>query len=153
MLKINIDFDFEKECITDVDSYFNVEKEKDWFNREDVKKIILGIDKTIAVKDEYMESPIFGAIPPDRLSSGCKAVILMLMCDDINVYATRCGNNCVPYILEVAKTKDVEITLHHCMEFPEDGWEALVVDTGVIVRSQEEFEDEYDKVYDSVKVI
>lgn len=145
MLKINVGFDFKPDCVTDINMEFRLQKQKEWFNTDIVKKIIKGIDNTIAVKDEYLESPIFGGMSPERLSTGCKAVILMAM-TNAHIYATRCGNNCVPYILEVAKTKDVEITLHHCMDFPEDGWEALIIETGKVVKSEKEFIDEYYKI-------
>lgn len=152
MLKINVGFDFKEDCITTIDGYFFQYKKKDWFNTEIVKKIIKGIDNTIAVKDEYLESPVFGGMSPERLSTGCKAVILMAM-TDAHIYATRCGDNCVPYILEVAKIKDVEITLHHCMRFPEDGWEALIIETGKIVRSRKEFVHEYYKISSTFKYL
>ena len=42
----------ERECIRTIDPYFNRNKSKDWFNRDDVKKIIKNIDLSIAVKDE-----------------------------------------------------------------------------------------------------
>lgn len=152
MLKINVDYSFKENCIIGIDTFL-LNKKKDWFNRDDVKRIIKGIDNTIAVKDEYLESPVFGGMSQERLSTGCKAVILMAVMDNINIYATRCGDNCVPYILEVAKTKDVEITLHHCMVFPREGWEALILDTGKIVHSRKEFVHEYYKVSSTFKYL
>ena len=152
MLKINVGFDFKDDCVISIDYYFKQYKTKEWFNTDIVKKIIKGIDNTIAVKDEYLESPIFGGMSPERLSTGCKAVILMAM-TDMHIYATRCGDNCVPYILEVAKTKDVEITLHHCMRFPKDGWEALIIETGKIVHSRKEFVNEYYKISSTFKYL
>lgn len=67
----------ERECIRTIDPYFNRNKSKDWFNRDDVKRIIKNIDLSVAVKDEYIESPVFGGMSPTKLSTGCKAVILM----------------------------------------------------------------------------
>ena len=75
MLYIYAGNGFKEDCIKNVNGYFNLNKKKEWFNREDVKRIIKGIDNTIAVKDEYLESPIFGGMSPERLSCGCKAVI------------------------------------------------------------------------------
>lgn len=46
--------------IKNVNGYFDSHKKKDWFNNDLVKKVIKDIDNTIAVKDEYMESPVFG---------------------------------------------------------------------------------------------
>lgn len=47
-------------CIMKVDYWFNRHKENSWFNTGLIKEIIKGIDKTEAVKDQYLESPIFG---------------------------------------------------------------------------------------------
>ena len=66
MLKIWVD-GFKDGCIKDPNSYFNLHKKKDWFNRQDIKEVIKEIDNTIAVKDEYLESPIFGGMAPERL--------------------------------------------------------------------------------------
>lgn len=128
MLYIQCKGEIPKDCIINVNSYFNRSKKKDWFNRQDVKDVILGIDNSIAVKDEYIESPVFGGMAPERLSGGCKAVILMLVTDK-PIYATKCGDNCIPYIVDIANKKDVHITLHHCMDFPMD-LKAIMTDTG-----------------------
>lgn len=135
--------------IKEVEGYFKFEKDKSWFNIPMVKEIIKGIDNTIAVKDEYLESPVFGGMSPDRLSTGCKAVILMLV-QDRPVYATKCGDNCSPYILKIAEKKDITICLHHCLL----GWgsdvnavfDATFIETGVITHNEREFVDEYYRI-------
>lgn len=140
--------EFMDNCIINVTSYFNRNKKKDWFNLPVVKRIIKDIDNTIAIKDEYLESPVFGGMSPQGLSTGCKAVILMEVLDNVNIYATKCGNNCVNDILEIASRKDVTITLHHPMEFPKDGFTAKIMETNVIIHTWKEFIDEYYKVND-----
>jgi len=80
------------------------------------------------------------------LSTGCKAVILMESLDNVNIYATKCGDNCVPDILEIASRKDVIITLHHPMKFPKDGFVAKMIETGNIIHTQKEFVHEYYKI-------
>lgn len=85
------------------------------------------IDHVDAIKDEYMVSPM-------HLSSGCKSLILLRQNPMCNVYATRCGDNCAKYILDLAEDQDVMITLHHTMLFPRD-FNGVVLDTG------EEFHD------------
>ena len=75
---LNILFgDFTEDCIRNVTGYFNTMKQKAWFNDPFVKSIIKEVDSSDAIKDEYIESPVFGAMSPDRLSCGCKAVILL----------------------------------------------------------------------------
>ena len=144
MLRIHIK-GFEEDCIRNVTGYFNFNKKKEWFNQPKVKEIIKNIDDTVAVKDEYLESPIFGGISPERLSCGCKAVILMEVLEGVNVYATKCGDNCVPDIIEIASRKDLTITLHHPMRFPDD-FNAYIIDTSKYVHSRKEFIDEYYRI-------
>lgn len=139
----------ERECIRTIDPYFNRNKSKDWFNRDDVKKIIKNIDLSIAVKDEYIESPVFGGMSPTKLSTGCKAVILMAVLEKPYIYATKCGDNCVPDILEIARNKDVHITLHHIMQFPESGFEAVIAESGKKVCTFGGFVDEYYRIRDN----
>lgn len=143
MLKIWVK-GFRDDCVRKISPYFNLYKKKEWFNRPDVKAIIKDIDDTIAVKDEYLESPIFGGMSPEKLSNGCKALILMQVLD-VNVYATRCGDNCVNHLLRIASEKDLEITLHHSMKFP-DKFEAIMMDTGKEIHSREEFILEFYKI-------
>lgn len=139
----------ERECIRTIDPYFNRNKSKDWFNSDDVKKIIKNIDLSIAVKDEYIESPVFGGMSPTKLSTGCKAVILMAVLEKPYIYATKCGDNCVPDILEISRNKDVHITLHHIMQFPESGFEAVIAESGKKVCTFGGFVDEYYRIRDN----
>ena len=125
-----------------VDSFFNRNKSKAWFNRQDVKDIISEIDKTIAVKDEYLESPVFGGMSPDRLSTGCKALILMLV-QDRPVYATKCGDNCVPRILEIAKNKELYICIHHALPLPNVFDKVVFEESGLETTEKWGYLDEY----------
>lgn len=142
MLRVHVK-KWEDDCIEDVKGYFKIHKKRDWFNNPVVKRVILNIDKTIAVKDEYLESPIFGGMAPERLSTGCKAVILMEVLENPHIYGTRCGDNCWVDILEIATRKDVDVTLCHCPQLPEDGFELLMVDTGEVITNYDRFIDEF----------
>ena len=130
--------DFTADCITNINGYFNAMKQRDWFNNILVKDIIKEIDNSDAIKDEYIESPVLGAISPDRLSCGCKGVILLAVMDSPNIYATKCGDNCANKILEIAEMKDITITLHHCMKFPRD-FSAVLVDIGKTIHNRKEY--------------
>lgn len=56
-------------------------------------------------------------VPPEYLSSGSKALMLMKFQDDYPVYATRCGNNCVPYIWEIVEQKDLHVVVGNCIRW------------------------------------
>jgi hypothetical protein len=143
MLKLRFG-EFTDDCIVNVRGYFMTHRKNDWLNRPYVKKIIKDIDKSDAIKDEYIESPVLGAIPSLMLSDGCKAVILMEVLDEPHIYGSRCGDNCVPDILEIAERKDVTLTLHHCMKFPEN-FEAYLIESDKYVHSWKEYVYEYYK--------
>lgn len=136
-------------CIKIPKDYFKFNKKKEWFNRQDVKDIIKEIDDSIAVKDEYIESPMFGGMSPDRLSHGCKTVILACVIPDINVYASRCGDNCFPILNRLAQNRNIDITLHHLPRMPKD-IHAIFVDSGVEVKNNKQFIAEYLKVTESI---
>jgi hypothetical protein len=142
--------DVGTDCIETVNATFNYRKKPEWFNRDDVKRIIKNIDKTEVIEDECLKSPVLGTIAPERLSTGCKAVILMLMYSGKRkVYATKCGDNCAPEILNLAKNMDISIVLHHVMEFPEP-FEMTIEESGHVVTNMKDFISEfykYKKVY------
>jgi hypothetical protein len=121
-------------------------KKKDWFNRESVKKIIKDIDKSDVIKDECIESPVLGCISPQALSEGCKAVILLEILDSPHIYGTRCGDNCVLDILDIASRKDITLTLtlHYEMGFP-DKFEAYLVESDKYIHSWKDYIYEYYK--------
>lgn len=141
MLKIWVG-DFKTDCFTDMKMTFLENKKAEWFEDENVIRFIKEIDRADVIKGEILVSRAGNYFMSDKLSSGCKAVILMYK-TDLHLYATRCGDNCVPFILEIAERKDVIVTLHHCMDFPKDGWRALMLDSGKEVTSAREFVDEY----------
>lgn len=141
MLKIWLG-DFQKGCIKNPNRYFNLHKNKEWFDRPDVKDIIKAIDDTDVVDGEYLRSPVFGGMAPERLSSGCKCLILLYINPTCNVYASRCGDNCAGFILDLAEKTDVVITLHHAMVFPRD-FNGVILDNGKRFSSRKEFMDAY----------
>lgn len=134
MLKIWVN-GFRKDCLRNTSRYFDLHKKPSWFNIPWVKRVIKEIDDVDAIKDEYMESSLFGAISPDRLSSGCKCLILLYENPLCNVYASRAGDNCSDYILELAEKTDVIITLHHFMKFERD-FDAELLDINHVVHNR-----------------
>ena len=146
---LNIWLKEDNKTIRDVDSHFNLFKEKSWFEDDFVRKVIREIDKSEVISGEYIESPVFGGIPPAMLSGSAKALILMRMSPEFKVYATRCGDSCVPLILELAESQDVNIVLHHCMRFP-NGLRAIMMESGKEVHTDREFVQEYYRIRDNL---
>ena len=106
-----------------------------------VKQMILDVDNTEVISKNLLISPIFGPIPPEKLSGGVKALILMYA-QDKPVWATACGDNCSKWIVEIAKKKNLTIVLGHRMEFPER-FDAVSLDTGDRITSNIDFSQQW----------
>lgn len=103
-----------------VSDYFNSVYTREWLNNDLAKQIIRDIDRTEHVQDEFLMSPVLGGISPRDLSSGCKALLLLLNKPSAIVSGERMGDNCVDWLLKIGQMQDITITLHHCMQFPEN---------------------------------
>ena len=55
--------------------------------------------------------------------------------------ASVCGDNCAKWILKISREKDLTINLRHIMEFPEEEFQAEILNNGVIVRDMNTFVD------------
>lgn len=125
-----------KDLIHNVSGYFKRLKKKDWFNNDFVKRVIREIDKSEHIKDELIESPVFGGMAPERLSNGAKCLIMLYNMPDINIYGSRMGDNCVPLLLELGEMKDINITLGHIMQLPEEGFTATITNDGRVIHTR-----------------
>lgn len=114
--------------ITSVQSPFNHLYDKQWFEDEQALRWIKDIDKMDHIMDDIFRDRWGKAVAATQLSSGSKALCLMKFQTEYLVYATRCGDNCVPYIEEMSQEQDVHVVLHHCMPFS-DGFKFYVTDS------------------------
>ena len=99
--------------ITYVSDYFDAMYDATWLQSELARQIIKGVDDSEYIAGEYIESPVLGGISPRDLSSGCKALLILLNENNIIVSGERMGDNCFPWLLKIAEKKDVTITLCH----------------------------------------
>lgn len=100
-----------------VDTYFDIMKEKSWFNDKFIQEMIKDIDNgTVVLKDFALENPIIGVMSPDKLSGGVKTVILMKYFPKEVFDITNCGENCFKWIFKVCENEDRVAVLKY---FPE----------------------------------
>lgn len=119
--------------ITNSDAYFKHTFRPHWLENDLAKRIVRDVDKSEVLAPYCIQSPVLGQISPDALSSGVKALILMMQDDeDVTVWATVCGDNCAKWILEIAKQKELHIVLSHLMRFgaPSDEMIAVIENVG-----------------------
>lgn len=84
----------------------------------------------------------YGAISARDLSSGAKALILLANCPGLIVSGDRMGDNCIPFLMELAKKKDISITLCHIMHFDwEESFEFYCIPQNKMIHDFGEFLD------------
>lgn len=126
--------------------YFINQYEDSWLETDLAKKMIKDVDKSEVVGPYLIQSPVLGPISPRELSGGVKTLLLLAFDKSGKVFnATACGDNCAKWILEIAKKKDLTISLHYSMNFGAGDYAIKILNNGVIVHNQEEW---LDVVYD-----
>ena len=137
---INISFgDHTRDQIYNTNMYFKNSYQDRWLNDEIIQKAVLAIDKSKVINGKTIDSPVFGIMPPDRLSGGVKTLILMYHNPDKVFNASTCGDNCAKWIVKFAKEKDFMITLYHTMLFPERNFKAYIANEDTVVDSFDEY--------------
>ena len=78
----------------------------------------------------------------EKLSGGVKTLILINNDSDHIFNASACGDNCAKWLLKIGEKKDITIRLGYLMDFGEGSFDIKVLNTGRIVHSIDELDDE-----------
>lgn len=120
--------------------YFGNQYDEDWIVDPLSVKMIADVDKSKVVGPRLIDSPVLGAITPKELSGGVKTLILMAFDESGKVFnASAGGNNCAKWIVEIAKRKDLTITLHNVMSFKDLPIEAVILNDNRKVHGYSEY--------------
>jgi len=118
--------------------YFNNSYSSEWFSDPLAQRIIKSVDKGIVLGPNAIQTKVLGIIPPEKLSSGTKTLLLMLFQPNVVFNASNCGDNCAYWILRIASKRDVTINLYHLMDFGNGKFTARISNTGDVVHSMNE---------------
>lgn len=136
MLKIR--FGDMEEAIFNTSMYFDNTYEDNWLTDEFAKRIIKAVDQSEVLGSYAIKSPVLGVISPEKISGGTKTLLLMKNCPDLVFNASTCGDNCAPFILELAGERDLTINLRHLMDFGKEPFNAIVLNNDTEVHSMVE---------------
>jgi hypothetical protein len=122
-------------------TYFDNRYEDEWITDPLSVQMIKDIDKSEVVGAHLIQSPVLGSIPVKDISGGVKTLILMAFDQSGKIFnASACGDNCAKWIVKLGKEKNLTINLHHVMDFSGiSDFEALILNTGKVVHSYEEY--------------
>ena len=124
--------------IFNADMYFNNVFSPEWLESDLAKQMVQDIDKSAIVNGHCIESPVFGMIPPERLSGGVKVLLTMLNEPETIAYITNCGNNCANWILKISELHDITACLTYAMHFEDIPMNIKILNNGKIVKTREE---------------
>ena len=108
---LSVLFGYDENAILSVDTYFNNTYDEEWLDDPFVKEIIRMVDHSEVQGRQCILSDVLGQIPPERLSGGAKALILMYEEEDFYTDLIVCGANCEKLILDMAQQKDISCSL------------------------------------------
>lgn len=117
-----------KGYVLDTRVYFSFNKKPSWFEDSFVKKFLKGVDGSEVLFEEAIKDKYGHGISTEMISTGCKT-----LCDiyydtkGTCFYGSAMGDNCVPYLVEIARTKEVNIFLEHYMDIPTEVFEEGIV--------------------------
>ena len=140
---LNIWFGNKPEAIYDTSTYFKNVYKDSWITDEMTKAMILNVDRSEVISSSLIQSPVLGQISPTQLSGGVKTLILIYKDSGRIFNASKCGDNCAPWLLKIADKKEaekkkVEINLRHLMDFGDGEFKIRVKNNGKIAHNMRE---------------
>lgn len=138
-----------EKTIYQFDFLFDANWQRSWFKNQLLRDIVKDIDKSIVTEGTHIESPVLGTIGPLELSSGTKALALMLFHPEYEYSATHMGDNCAKWIIKISQIHYLQIAVDRGIEFapPEAKNEVIMdainVNTGKPIKTMMDFVDGY----------
>lgn len=113
------------------DIYFYIDLEFDtlfsmeWLEHEMNKRILREVDhcEFNGIRMQDLEEGYTFAI--DDISTGSKALMLVNELEDIEIWGTAFGDNCLDLLLQMAEEKDITIYLQHVPGFQKKNFRAF----------------------------
>lgn len=117
--------------------------EPSWLDSDFARSMVEGVDKSKVNSPYSIISPVFGNMSPFMLSGSVKALLILLNTDYV-VDGDTMGDNCAPWLLEIGKIKDCEITLSYFMPIkPTKTNKVLILNDNSIVSTERDFIDKH----------
>lgn len=107
-------------------SYFNSWVDPEVILTDFSRRAISSIDKSEVIDVNCIKSPVLGSIPPERLSGGVKT-LMAIKYTDIKVHLASMGDNCFPFLKEIADEKDVYVYSDRYRRLFDNGFTELTV--------------------------
>lgn len=118
--------------------FFKFNYEPEWFRDPEVIEMVKDVDDSVVLGNGAIDSPVLGVIAPTTLSGGLKTLILIDKVPDKIFNASNCGDNCARWLIRIGRKKDITVNLRHLMDFGQEEFEAMILNTGEVVHGMDE---------------
>lgn len=105
---LNLYFGKLEDALLSGNDYFNSWVDEKCIETEFGKRVIKEIDGGDVYDKNLIISKVLGGIPSERLSGGTKS-LLILMFDNKIMHLSAMGDNCLPFLADIAKVKDITV--------------------------------------------
>ena len=130
--------------VLDSRTWFRTHKKPEWFEDDFVKRFLKDVDGSTVLFEEALKDYQGRGISTDKISSGCKTLCDLYYCDDGSIFnGSMMGDNCVPFIMDIARKKDFTMVLEHYMDFPPEAFDEKLVTIKGIPVDQDGYDDAY----------
>ena len=138
--------DGKNSAIYNTSVYFKNQYKDSWITDDFARAVIEDVDKSKVLDSNDIDSPVLGKIPPEKLSGGVKALLLMKNKPGKIFNASNCGDNCAKWLLELGKHQNYTVCLYHIMNFGPGEFEIRIMNHDkMVVHNMSEFLDAADK--------
>lgn len=122
---------------------FRQNKKPEWFEDPFVKNFIKEIDGAEVIKGEALIDYRGRGISTEQISTGSKTLCCIYYLDQ-PFYGSLMGDNCIPFLMDIARKKDVTIMIEHYPEIDDSYFkEGIITVDDKLCLSEDEFEDMY----------
>ncbi len=135
---LSIHYGDRDDVIYDTSTFFDYSYSPSWLQDPLSQGIIKSIDNGTVLGANAIDTKVLGVIPPEKLSTGTKTLLLMLFMPENLYNVSTCGDNCAYWILCIASKHDITINLYHMMDFGKGRFTVRVTNTGQIVHTMDE---------------
>lgn len=139
--------------VLDTRVYFKRHQKLSWFEDPFVQKIAFNIGGNKHVMKNVFEAPNGNLITEDKLPTGCKTLCCIYFEENNEkyFYGSAMGDNCVTFLMDIARNKNINIFLEHFMDIPGKYFEEGIVYVNHKVVTEWEYEDLYSRWCESAR--
>lgn len=105
---LNLYFGKLKGALLSGNGYFDSWVDESCIETDFGKRVIKEVDGGDVYDRNLIISKVLGGIPPERLSGGTKSLLILMNTDKI-VHLCAMGDNCLPFLADIAKVKDITV--------------------------------------------